>query len=263
MASHKAFGDNKQHEAHTGAYTWAQIQEVNSVVHPSTIFRYQIESKERCLSDVNLPFWRDWSLSTDPSKFPTPEPLHHSPKQFFDNNFQLEWCKNILTDVELDFQLSIIQPRVGFRHFKEGVTQIKQLGGANIESLSNVSLQLFANGVPGKVVEAIHRLVDFQFVGQSPESCKEIFEHMKVQLGKFHANKQHIIDAGGCKQDHFWIPKISFLLSIVDSIRLSDGQVYLCSPPLMLQRRHTACRSRSPLEQRPPTKIMSHSQHAI
>ncbi|KAJ6582017.1 hypothetical protein B0H19DRAFT_930711 [Mycena capillaripes] len=127
MASHKTFGDSEAHETRTGAYTWAQIQEVNAVVHPSEIFRYQTESKKRRLSGVDLPFWRDWSLSTDPSKFLTPEPLHHWHKQFFDHDFQ--WCRNILTDAELDFRLSIIQPRVGFRHFKEGVTRIKQLGG--------------------------------------------------------------------------------------------------------------------------------------
>ncbi|KAJ6582018.1 hypothetical protein B0H19DRAFT_929927, partial [Mycena capillaripes] len=68
-------------------------------------------------------------------------------------------------------------------------------------------------------VEAIRGLLDFRFFGQTPEICEETLDRMKAQLGEFHANKQHIIDAGGREQDHFWIPKISFYLSVVDSIR--------------------------------------------
>jgi hypothetical protein len=59
LASHKSFGDGFRHPERTGAHTWAQIAQVNSMVDPWDIFQYQAESKKLRLSGVHLPFWRD------------------------------------------------------------------------------------------------------------------------------------------------------------------------------------------------------------
>ncbi|KAJ7290126.1 hypothetical protein C8J57DRAFT_982866, partial [Mycena rebaudengoi] len=119
MASYHSFGDSFRHEERSGAHTWNLIQNVNKIADPWTeISKYQSESKKYRLSGVDLPFWRDWPLSTNPSRFLTPEALHHWHRGFYDHDFQ--WACNLLTKPEMDFRLSVIQPRVGFRHFKEG-----------------------------------------------------------------------------------------------------------------------------------------------
>ncbi|KAJ7689105.1 hypothetical protein B0H17DRAFT_1296203 [Mycena rosella] len=128
------------------------------------------ESKKLRLSGVHLPFWRDWSLSTNPAKFLTPEPLHHWHKQFFDHEFQ--WCRKILTDEEIDFRLFIIQPRV---------------------------------------VHTICTLLDFQYFAQAPEIDEETLLRTDGSLAEFHQHKQSIIDAKGCEQEHFFIPKLEFM----------------------------------------------------
>lgn len=136
LASYHTFGDSFRHPERIGADTWAQINRVNGIVDPWDIAAYQKESKKLRLSGVHLPFWRDWPLSVNPARFLTPEPLHHWHRAFYDHDFQ--WCRNILGDEELDFRLSVIQPRVGFRHFKEGVTRLKQLGGREHRELSTM-----------------------------------------------------------------------------------------------------------------------------
>lgn len=217
MASHKTFGDNYRHEERTGSRTWAQIQRVNAIVNPWDIEAYQKESKKLRLSGVHLPFWRDWSLSTNPARFLTPEPLHHWHKQFFDHDFQ--WCRRILTDYEIDFRLSIIQPRVGFRHFKEGVTRFKQLGGREHRELERCIVAIIADAAPSEVVRAIRALIDFRFFAQAPEIDEDALLRTEDSLAEFHNYKQHIIDAGGREQDHFYIPKLEFMQSVVPSIR--------------------------------------------
>ncbi|KAF7325714.1 RPN1-RPN2-N domain-containing protein [Mycena kentingensis (nom. inval.)] len=107
MASHKTFGDAVRQPERTGASTWEAICSVTARVSPDDVAAYQKAAKAHPnrLSGVHLPFWRDWPLSTDPSKFLTPEVLHHIHKAFFDHDFQ--WGRTILGDAEIDFRLSL------------------------------------------------------------------------------------------------------------------------------------------------------------
>ncbi|KAJ7302442.1 hypothetical protein DFH08DRAFT_1089772 [Mycena albidolilacea] len=217
MAQHKTFGDPIRQEERTGESTWLKICAVNSRVDPWDIFEYQKESKKLRLSGVHLPFWRDWSLSTNPARFLTPEPLHHWHRQFYDHDFQ--WCRKMLTDSEIDFRLSIIQPRIGFRHFKEGVTRIKQLGGREHRELERCIVAVIADGAPPQAVYAIRVLIDFRYFAQAPVIDEETMGRTTGSLDEFHQNKQRIIDAGGRQQKHFHIPKLEFMHSVVPSIR--------------------------------------------
>ncbi|KAJ7203716.1 hypothetical protein C8J57DRAFT_1259579 [Mycena rebaudengoi] len=195
LASHKSFGDSFRHPERTGAHTWARILDVNSRVNPWDLEAYQKESKKFRLSGVHLPFWRNWPLSTNPAKFLTPEPLHHLHKGFYDHDFL--WCKNILKPPEIDFRLSVIQPRIGFRHFKEGVTRLKQLGGREHRELEQCIIAVIADAAPREVVCAIRALIDFRYLAQAPEIDEETITRISSSLQEFHDNKQHIINARG------------------------------------------------------------------
>ncbi|KAJ7247831.1 hypothetical protein C8J57DRAFT_1522828 [Mycena rebaudengoi] len=217
MASHKSFGDSFRHTERTGNHTWDQICYVNSIVDPWDVHEYQKESKKLRLSGVHQPFWRDWSMSTNPARFLTPEALHHWHKGFFDHDFQ--WSRRIITDQETDFRLSIIQPRIGFRHFKEGVTRLKQLGGREHRELERCIIAVIADAAPRQVVHAIRALIDFRYLAQAPEIDEETLVRITDSLAEFHANKQHIIDKGGREQPHFYVPKIELMQSVVASIK--------------------------------------------
>ncbi|KAF8212909.1 hypothetical protein K438DRAFT_1751323 [Mycena galopus ATCC 62051] len=218
MASYASFGDPFRHPERTGECTWNLIQQVNKTYDPwNNIYQYLNELKDLRLSGVHKPFWRDWPLSTNPSRFLTPEPLHQLHKGFYDHKFQ--WCINILGNEELDFRLKVLQPRVGFRHFKEGVTGIKQLGGREHRELQRYIVVLIADAAPPQVVEAIRNLVDMRYFVQAPELDEESIPRSSGFLDNFHALKQSIIDAGGRTQDHFNIPKLELFHSLFFFIR--------------------------------------------
>jgi hypothetical protein len=126
MASYKQFGDNFRHEPRTASTTLAQLKAAEATIDPWDLDAYFKAAMGFRLNGVHRPFWRDWALS-DPSIFLTPEPLHHWHKAFWDHD--VKWCINVLGGPEIDFRFSVLQPHTGLRHFREGISSLKQVTG--------------------------------------------------------------------------------------------------------------------------------------
>ncbi|KAF8548025.1 hypothetical protein OG21DRAFT_1489716 [Imleria badia] len=103
MASYKNFGDSFQHPPRTAAITKHQLQSIEDLA--SLIEEYFAACEEFCLSGVSLPFWYNW-LFASPSRFLTPEVLHH-------------WH-------QIDFRFSVLLKITALRHFRNGITKLKQ-----------------------------------------------------------------------------------------------------------------------------------------
>jgi hypothetical protein len=41
----------------------------------------------------------------------------------------VKWCIHVLGAAEIDFRFSVLHPHTGFRHFKEGISKLKQVTG--------------------------------------------------------------------------------------------------------------------------------------
>ncbi|KAG2108289.1 hypothetical protein DEU56DRAFT_874535 [Suillus clintonianus] len=152
------------------------------------------------LSGVAQPFWRDWSLA-DPHVFFTPEPLHHWHREFYDHD--VKWCLAAVGEQELDFRFSVSQPLTTFRHFKDGISKLKQVTGRAQRDMQRYIVALIADAAPRSVVIAI--------LGA---------------LEEFHEHKQEIIACGarrGAKSkqvlDNWHIPKLELMQSVEPSIR--------------------------------------------
>jgi hypothetical protein len=100
MASHKQFGDPFRHDPRTALTTLSQLHTIEARVQPWNLEAYIKEAKKDQLNGVHWPFWCDWALS-EPSKFFTPEPLHHWHKMFWDHDAQ--WCIRALGSAEIDY----------------------------------------------------------------------------------------------------------------------------------------------------------------
>ncbi|KAG6379778.1 hypothetical protein JVT61DRAFT_10316 [Boletus reticuloceps] len=108
----------------TGDYTLTQLQSIKA--DPDNVEEYFAECEQYRLNGVSHPFFWDWPLSC-PSRFLTPECLHYWHHFFWDHD--LRWCTNALGARELDFCFSVLPLITGIRHFGQGVTQLKQIGG--------------------------------------------------------------------------------------------------------------------------------------
>ena len=126
MATYKEFGDSFWHESRTSMTTLSQLAVAASKANPNNIKAYFHEAQKFHLNGVHLPFWRNIPL-TCPSRFFSPEVLHHFHKKFWDHD--CKWCINALGPAEIDFRFSVLQPITSFCHFKDRISSLKQVTG--------------------------------------------------------------------------------------------------------------------------------------
>jgi hypothetical protein len=228
MASYKEFGDDYQHTPRSRSTTLAQLHAVQSKTEPWDLRSYIAAVKTYRLNGVYLPFWRDWdcgsspTLSADPYRFLMPKPLHHWHKQFWDHD--VKWAIRVLSSSEIDFRFSVLQPHVGFRQFKEGISALKQVTGREHRDVQHILIAVIAGAAPPRFIIALRSLMEFRYLGQATTMNSNFIDSLSSSLANFHSNKVAILDAGARvgkgkkRMDHFQIPKLKFLQSIVPSI---------------------------------------------
>ena len=228
MANFKQFGDSFQHEPRTASTTLAQLQAIESRANPWDLPAYVREAMKFRLNGVHRPFWRDWPLA-EPSLFLTPESLHHWHKMFWDHD--AKWCIRAVGGEEIDFRFSILQPHIGLRHFKEGISTLKQVTGREHRDIQRYIIGVIAGAVPKNFLAAIRALMDFRYECQAREIDEDGCDRILTALHEFHAHKASIMEAGvrvgkGKKPiDNWHIPKLEFLQSVVPNIRANGAPI--------------------------------------
>ncbi|KAG2126069.1 hypothetical protein DEU56DRAFT_743197 [Suillus clintonianus] len=224
QAAQRGFGDAFRHEPRTKSTTLAQLAVVRSRADPNDIEVFFREAQKFRLNGVDKPFWWDYILA-DPSRFLTPESLHHLHKAFFDHDAQ--WLINAVGDSEIDFRFSVLQPITGHRHFHGGISKLKQVTGRCQRDIQRYIIAVSADAAPAGVIAALRALMQFRYLVQSPRIDEEDLGRISRALNEFHANKDAIIAAGARRGkgnrviDNFYIPKLELMHSIVPSIRNS------------------------------------------
>ena len=238
MADYRKFGDPARQEPRTASTTLAQLAALASQFHPLELSTYIPAAKAIRLNGVHLPFWRDWFLQSpagspprilmaEPSQFLTPEPLHHWHKQFWDHD--VKWSIRILGADELDFRYSTIQPMVGFKHFKDGISGLKQVTGRAHRDVERYLVGIIAGKAPPPFVIAIRALMDFRYLAQARQLDDTLLPRITSSLQLFHDHKQSILDlharVGKANKPiaHFQIPKLELMHGVVPSITSSGA----------------------------------------
>ena len=224
IANYQQFGDDFRHPPRTGSITLSTINKIHQSDDLGTLEKYEKSAKSYRLNGVQLPFWRDWSLSADPSVFLTSEPLHHWHKMFWDHD--AKWCINAVGEAEIDFRFSVLHNRTGYKHFGDGISKLKQVTGREHRDIQRYIIVIIADAVPPPFLIAIRALLDFRYLAQSPRIDDNVCKLITNALGLFHQHKKAILDAGGRRGkkqplDHFEIPKLELLQSVVPTIQFS------------------------------------------
>ena len=193
-------------------------------INPWDIEQYGKEAMQHRLNGVHRPFWRDWPLA-NPCDFLTLEPLHHWHKQFWDHD--IKWCINAVGEAELDFRFSVLQPQTGYRHFKEGISSLKQVTGKEHRNIQRYIIGVIADAVPSQFLIAVRSLMDFHYLAQSKVISEKTCSEIEGALLRFHSYKDIIIKEGaqcgkkGKPIENWHIPKLEFLQSVTRSIHLN------------------------------------------
>jgi hypothetical protein len=226
-ATTNQFGDDICQPLCHGHETLWLIRELTHHVNPWQLDNFQKEAKAIGLSGVHLPFWHDWHMA-NPFHFLVPEILHMCHKFFFDHT--LPWCINAIGAHELDQRFQSLHSCVGFHHFSNSITHVKQMTGCEHRDIQCSIVAVIAGAVPPCFLHTIRAMVNFIYQVQSPVLSETSISWFVDALREFHDEKGAITEAGarmGTKGtiEHFNIPKLEIWHHFAHSARAMGAPI--------------------------------------
>ena len=142
-----------------------------------------------------------------------------------------KWCIRAVGRQEIDFRFSVLQPHIGLRHFKEGISALKQVTGREHRDIQRYIIGVIAGAVPKEFLLAIRALMDFRYWCQAREIDEDGCSQILAALSEFHTYKYAVLEAGvrvGKRNkpiNNWHIPKLEFLQSVVPNIRANGAPI--------------------------------------
>jgi hypothetical protein len=124
----------------------------------------------------------------------------------------------IVGSEEIDRQFKLMPDYAGLRHFRKGISAIKQWTGTEHKEMQKVFVGLLAGAVPERVLKVACTLLDFSYFAQLKVHTQQSLTKLDTALTTFHVHKDVFVKLG--VRAHFNIPKIHQLAHYVQSIRL-------------------------------------------
>ena len=189
LAGPLELGDSQVHPRRDRLHTLGAIEELEKEIAAQNakgdLGKLKKIAKTYGLNGICKPFWRDW-VYADPSLFLAPDALHQWHKLFIDH--PVEWAKAWLGNEELDRRFSVLQPRIGFRHFRNGFTRYKQHTGKESKDIQRVYLAVIAGHpkVTQGILKALRALLDFVYLAQYESHSDVTLQYLEDALRRFH-----------------------------------------------------------------------------
>lgn len=163
---------------------------------------------------VYQPFWEGFPLC-DIHQAITPDVLH----QLYQGVFKhiVSWCQRILSPQQLDQRIRCLPRAYGVRHFKNGLSALSQISGAERKNMAKILLGCLVGSLPKIALQAITAILDFIYIAQYPAHDSVTLGYLDDALHRFHQYRHYFVDIGIRKD--FNIPKFHSLLHYADSIR--------------------------------------------
>ncbi|KAG1897449.1 uncharacterized protein F5891DRAFT_1129914 [Suillus fuscotomentosus] len=197
-------------------------ESTKEILHKRKIGQHPLEFEANGLRAVYKPFWADLPHADIFLAF-TPDLLHQLHKGVFKDHL-VKWCIDIIGEDEIDAHFKAIPNYPGLRHFKKGISSVKQWTGCEHKEMQRVFVGLLSGAVPSRVLVVARSILNFSYHAQLHIQTTESLEALQTTLTVFHANKDILKELA--VREHFNIPKLHQLSHYVQSITLlgaADG----------------------------------------
>jgi hypothetical protein len=163
---------------------------------------------------VYEPFWKDFPY-TDIHRILTPDVLH----QLYQGVFKhiIGWCQSVVGEKRLDQRIRSLPQFQGLRHFKNGISALSQISGAERKDMAKILIPCLVGMAPPQAIKAVKALLDFIFLSQYPTHDDQTLKYMKDALDSFHKNKRYFIEVKA--HPTLNIPKFHSLVHYIESIQ--------------------------------------------
>ncbi|KAG2150669.1 uncharacterized protein EDB93DRAFT_1083873 [Suillus bovinus] len=195
---------------------------IKGILEKQKTGHHPAEFEEFGLRTVYALFWANLPHSNIFLAF-TPDLLHQLHKGIFKDHL-VKWCLDIVGKEEMDAWFKAMPDYPSLRHFKKGISTVKQWMGTEHKEMQRVFVGLLAGAVPSQVLVVARAILDFLYYAQLRVHSTESLNGLESALAIFHANKDVLQQLDIRK--HFNIPKLHQLSHYVQSILLfgaTDG----------------------------------------
>jgi hypothetical protein len=167
------------------------------------------------LHDVPEPFWADLPYVNIFSCM-TPDLLHQLHKGVFKDHL-FTWTTSARAD-EVDARYARIPPYVGTRHFKRGISSIRQWTGNEYKQMEKVFVGVLCglHDDEPRILSAARAILDYIYTASFPRHVTSTLTDMLGFLDDFHSEKEVFIKTGA--RQHFNIPKVHSMEHYVPAI---------------------------------------------
>ncbi|KAG1723580.1 hypothetical protein EDB19DRAFT_1930249 [Suillus lakei] len=162
-------------------------ESTKEILHKRKIGQHPLEFEANGLRAVYKPFWADLPHADIFLAF-TPDLLHQLHKGVFKDHL-VKWCIDIIGEDEMDARFKAIPNYPGLRHFKKGISSVKQWTGHEHKEMQRVFVGLLSGAVPSRVLVVAQSILDFSYYAQLHIQTTESLDALQNALTVFHANK--------------------------------------------------------------------------
>ncbi|KAI6040960.1 hypothetical protein EDC04DRAFT_2879042 [Pisolithus marmoratus] len=185
-------------------------------LHAQATGQYLPEFIAQGLRPIFSPFWADLPHANIFTMI-TPDILHQLHQGIIKDHFK-RWCMVLMGKANFDARFHAMPVFPGLRHFKEGISKVKQWTGADHKQVQCVFLVALVGAAPHPdVIKAGSNLLDFIYLTQYQSHMDCMLAALQQALDSFHVAKDIFIELACCK--HFNVPKIHSLQHYMETIK--------------------------------------------
>ncbi|QRV94481.1 Zn-finger protein [Ceratobasidium sp. AG-Ba] len=189
------------------------------------IDNYLASGRARPLKALKLKPWWPWWADLPGCEFANaimPDLLHQLHKGLFKDH-ALRWAQQKIGKGQLDNRFQAMPRASSLRHFKRGISTVKQWTGRETKEMEKVFLPILADDrkIPNDLVALIWAMLDFAYLAHSARLTEGELESMRQAHADMHRLKNVLVQAGiYASLEHLdCIPKWHMVSHYVGSIR--------------------------------------------
>ncbi|KAF8122220.1 hypothetical protein EV363DRAFT_1183475 [Boletus edulis] len=185
-------------------------------LHAQGMDQYPPEFIAEGLRPVFSPFWAELPY-TDIFICISSDILHQLHQGLIKDHLK-KWISMLADTTDLDARFRAMPIFPGLRHFKNGISTVKQWTATDHKQVERVFIGALVGAVvEPRVIQAARSLIDFTYLAQYHSHTDQTLLVLQQALDDFHHNKDVFIDLG-CR-NHFNFPKFHSLVHYTDTIR--------------------------------------------